>query len=476
MPALGPLAGLDVQERTRPVAEEPLALIARVVTEDRPFTDIVTSPTTVLTATGAAMWSGHDYDPAGPDEQEVRWTDGRPAAGILSANGLWSRHPSNGSNYHRGRANLISRALLCEDFLERDVPISGDVDLSDDEAVADAVKTRPECIACHQSLDPLAGHFWPQVPVVSPGSIALSYLAGCPTLFDQCYPIDTHEPAAALLPPLIGLRSPGYYGADSSDVASLGAHLAEDPRFARCTAKRFYAWFTQTDLLDVPEDVTATLQLRFTEGGFDAKALLRDVVLHPSFLSAADDAADADIRLAGPQIARPWQLEGLVHSLTGFSWQLDVDAFACDVLNLGCYGLVDVLDDDVHGFRAMTGGVDGVRVSRPVHAPTPTKLLAMQVHAEEAAGFVVDADFRVASDERHLLDLVAPDTVDEAAVRAQLVRLHARILVERVAADSPEIDETWALFDAVHRRGGDPAEAWRVVLSTLLRAPSVLFY
>jgi hypothetical protein len=61
-------------------------------------------------------------------------------------------------------------------------------------------------------------------------------------------------------------------------------------------------------------------------------------------------------------------------------------------------------------------------------------------------------------------------------VRAQLCLLHARILGEIVASDSPEIDETWELFAMALGRHGDTGSAWKVVITALLRDDRVLFY
>ena len=122
-------------------------LVRRVVEEDLPLTALVTADWTVLDAVGASLWRGHDYDPGGPDVQVVAFTDGRPAAGLPTTNGLWVRHASMGSNANRGRANAVSNALLCVDYLSRDVPIDGSLDLTDDDAVAAANAPPPEIAA-----------------------------------------------------------------------------------------------------------------------------------------------------------------------------------------------------------------------------------------------------------------------------------------------------------------------------------------
>ena len=56
----------------------------------------------------------------------ARYTDGRPAAGVLATNGLWWRYTTTDSNMNRTRAAAISRLLLCEDFMARPVSFAGD--------------------------------------------------------------------------------------------------------------------------------------------------------------------------------------------------------------------------------------------------------------------------------------------------------------------------------------------------------------
>jgi ATPase subunit of ABC transporter with duplicated ATPase domains len=71
---------------------------------------------------------------------------------------MWWRYPSNGSNYHRGRANAVSRIFLCSDYLSRPVIFPRDLDLTDEELVLNAIRTNPACVNCHVSLDPLASY------------------------------------------------------------------------------------------------------------------------------------------------------------------------------------------------------------------------------------------------------------------------------------------------------------------------------
>jgi hypothetical protein len=121
----GPLDGVRAYDVNRALTETPLRTIEWIVMHDRPYTDIVTVDFQVGDAIAAHVWKGlAPYDPSGEEWQPLEYVDGRPPAGILSDGAHWFRHRSNGINFHRGRANAVSRALLCYDFLYQDVAAS----------------------------------------------------------------------------------------------------------------------------------------------------------------------------------------------------------------------------------------------------------------------------------------------------------------------------------------------------------------
>ena len=69
------------------------------------------------------------------------------------------------------------------------------------------------------------------------------------------------------------------------------------------------------------------------------------------------------------------------------------------------------MGDDLVGFRAMSGGVDGFSVTSPTHTPTPVKLLAFAAYAEDAAGYAVSKEFAEPKDTRALFGLVDANTM-----------------------------------------------------------------
>ena len=71
------------------VGEEPLRILANIATMDRPWSDVVTWDGTMANPLLASIWPLERSE--GDGWQPARWTDERPAAGVLSSNGLWWR-------------------------------------------------------------------------------------------------------------------------------------------------------------------------------------------------------------------------------------------------------------------------------------------------------------------------------------------------------------------------------------------------
>lgn len=452
LPSVGDLEGYTASEITTATDEAPLKLIEWVVTEGRPYSEIITSDV-VFSNEITSIAYGLPFDPSGPDWQETHWPDGRPAGGILVDNGLWFRFPSSSANFQRSRGALAAE-LVCDLFAER--PLSLDIfEPSDPQGVSED----PTCLACHSALDPLSSTFWGARLSLLPNEVRLAYDEDCPS--DQayaCYPISMWDPALDMREEL-GLPAPSWYGTPVADLGDLGRAISGDPRFASCTARRFYSWFSQTPVRDVPFEIWGPLGEQFTQGGLDARALARDIALHP--------ALDQTLT------ARPEQYARLVTDLTGYEWMGNPDGPYCEESPLGCQGEVDLARNDFWGNHTLMGGADGFFALDPNYDPSPVRFLSQSWLAEEAAAYVVQNDILAEPGDRRLLVAADPlDTSDEA-VQTQLVHLHQRIAAER----DPDVTATEALFREVLERNTPPqaprsdratAEAWGVVVTALL--------
>jgi hypothetical protein len=495
LPALGAMRGYRLAELHRGTVEEPLEFVQYVITHDRPLTELVTADY-MLTDDVTARIYGVPYDFDAGGWQLSAWPDDRPQAGLLSSAQVWRRWESDGSNFNRGRANMVAAELLCEDFASRDIVVDGGIDIANELEVAAAVIKNPGCTSCHQALDPLAGYFWGFKKLVHRNYVADSITHGCEfdwsetvpefgTSYlpeDYCYPIRQYNPADEDDWRDWGLRAPSYYGQPVGDLADLGHAIADDPRFSQCMARQFYGYLAQVEPADVPFELAARLQGVLEDSGFDAKALVAAIVLDDSFdRGEAPDPADP---LGGLRLIRPEQYARTVEDLTGFRWWAAADPATCaspsnpDVQRFGpqCWGDVDLSDSDVFGFRAMAGGVDGKVILSPTRTMTPTRSLVIGQLAANAAGYVVDRDLAAPIGGRRLLAGVEEDTTDEAAVRAELVWLHERILAEQLEPDDPAIDDDLALFQLGTEGRGGPAGGWKLVLAAMLQDPRLLLF
>ena len=440
LPAVGPLDALTFDEIDDSIYDEPLRLIEDIVTTDQPYTRIVTADYTMADPTVATAW-GLARDP-GPGWQRVY---GRPPAGILTSPALYLRYRSAATNYNRGRANAISRGLLCHDFLDSDIAIDTSVDLSDPVIVADAVVKNPSCAGCHQTLDPLASYFFR----FEQGPLPVSHIG---------YPFAGYDdPSQVNGWFLTNNRPPSYFGQEADGLPGLGKAIAADPRFARCAAIHFASYLTEVRAADLPDAWIAQLQTRF-ERGYSARELARDIVMSDPFRVAFDDDETAAQGLVGYQKLRPAQLARMVEAITGFRWR-DYSPELVGTSVKWRMGTYDVLDDDHAGYRVLAGGKDDFLVTQRVDTFNATGSLVIRRLAFEAARYLVATDARF-----H----------DAAHVRELLAEMHAKIYSELVDPSDPALDADQALFDGAN--AGDAERAWTITLTAMLSDLRAVYY
>jgi hypothetical protein len=335
-PAMGPLATATAR-KINGRFEEPLRLIEDIVMSDEPYTKIVTADYTMADGTTAAIW-GLPHTGAYDTWERTTFPDDRAPVGILATNAIYDRWRSTGANYNRGRSNLISRALLCHDFLASDILIDTTVDLSDPEVVSNAVVANPSCAGCHQTLDPLASHLFTFKRQIAPVSV-------------DSYPQTMFSPGTAGQWRTTNKRAPMFFGASTGGTLSgLGIAIANDPRFAQCTARRFASYFTEVARENISPAWIARLQKQFVDSDFDAKALAKAIVLSDEFRISHDtDAAEAETTV-GLMKVRPEQLQRMLRDITGYNWSVNSTA----TLRGMPYGQANLLESDYIGYRVLS--------------------------------------------------------------------------------------------------------------------------
>lgn len=422
------------------VGEEPLRLAANVVVYDRPWTEILTADYTMANEMLAGIWP-IDYPAGATGWQESRYTDDRPAAGVLTTNGLWWRYTTNRFNNNRTRAAAIFRLFLCEDFLARPVSFSASGALSAGTTSEEAIRTEPYCVACHVSIEPVASMFFGFWWQAQYSAIEMS---------------SYHAEREPLGPETLGVE-PSWFGEPVYGLIDLGAHIADDPRFHRCAAETMASsmWRRDVELADF--DRVEAFRDAYEADGYRIKTMLKAITDDPVYRADAlvDDAPEEVVeRELTVRLLSVDQLASAAEDLTGFTWTA---------------GGYELLGDDARGYRVLGGGVNGINVTRPQQEPGVTWALVVERLAQGAALTVVADDFAEGA-ERRLFRHATLDTVPgDPEFEAELVDLHRRTLADRPTDEW--LASATALWESVAAES-DAATAWGAVLTVLLRDPA----
>lgn len=429
------------------IAEEPLMLAAHIAAHDLPFSTLVTADYSFADERIARAFPV-DYPEGARGWVKVRYTDGRPAAGVLSMNSLYWRFPSTGVNFGRGRASAIARALLCEEFLDRPVDFPPGVNLADASAVARAVRENAACVNCHATLDPLASHlFGFQYATLS---------------VDE---MERYHPEREQLWRSATGAAPAYFGRESSTLVTLGQRIAADGRFVSCAVRRVYE--AMLGRRAEPRDDGALTEHReaFLAGGLTIKAVVRSVLADPAYAGrTARSRFGGAARGVTRKLMRPEILAAEMEDLTGVRLR---------------GGGRDLLLTAGSGLRALAGGADGTTGEAPAMGPTVPLVLVEERLAEAAAAAIVAGapGGRVGAALAGAdLDLPPSDPRFDASARSIVVALHRAISGAEVARDGEEVTAALALFADLHRAEGDPRAAWAEVIAALLRDPEITTY
>jgi hypothetical protein len=324
--------------------------MAHIATHDLPWTDVVQVEYSMANEQLASMYP-IEYPEGESGWQKVRYTDGRPAVGVLATNGLWWRYITDSLNMNRMRAATVMRLLLCDDLLSR--PISFEASAHALEDATTALQQDLACLNCHASLDPLAsalfGFYW-----VEEGNPleAVSY----------------HPERELLGEEYIGV-APAWYGSPIGSLAELGLVITQDPRFGQCAVETFAEIYLRRDLGAEDYSDLQSHVADFVEGDLRIKPLVKSVLTSAEY-TMKENPTDTAVRTV--RMMTPHQLAMSMKEWNPHSWD-------------NSHG--PLLDD---AYRSMMGGVDGLTTYAPQLYPSTTTALTLKRFAQFSATLIVE--------------------------------------------------------------------------------------
>lgn len=460
------------------IAREPLELIAHVVMEERPYTEILTADYTMMNPYSAAIYNSSL--PFDNYEDANEWREGRitdyyrcticagpnplsqytiptdyPHAGLLNSPMFLARFPSTDTNRNRARSRWAYYFFLGVDIEGLAPRTTDQAALSDED---NPTLNNPNCTVCHTVMDPVAGAFQfygdeGRYKDSAGGNDALpnSYKFDPEGLY---LPGDVWY--SDMLPPGFGeLIAPN----EEATLQWLAQQFVQDSRFGYGAVNFWFPAIMGREPLPEPENpedadylasviaynaeqaMMSQVAADFVNGAqgngtHNLKDMLVDLVMTPHFraMGKADLGYDEEIQLEGVGIGKlltPEQLNRKLIETTGYNWS---------------YGRNNALTS-VYGL--LYGGIDSDGVTERATDLTALMSSVVSAMANEASCPIVVQDFSKPQSQRILFTEVQMSTTPqngEQAIRENIQYLHAHLLGEELASNSTEVSATYNLF------------------------------
>lgn len=436
----------------RGLRDSPLELIAYVVENDKPYSEILTADYMMANSIAAFAMNGtgtfpkpDDYSDFQPitldkyhawteeykDEQVVEIQAHRildtgplfydyPHAGVLNTQAFLFRYPTTATNRNRAR----SRATFMH-FLDTDIEASAPR-TTDPVALADTNNPtlyNPNCTVCHATLDPMAGAFQnyhEEGFYRQHGTDSLDNFYKYPEDGNTLYQHGDTWYRDMRDPGLLGENAPN----NENSLQWVAQRITQDPRFARAAVKFWWPSMIGSELLTQPEvqsdanyqsklmaydAQTAAIQSladNFIADGMNLKNLLVEMAMSPWFRASNVDESTLDpveaeahalANLGSERLLTPEQLARKTKSLTGYTWQNHYN-FQSDLRQSG-------LENSFHLYY---GGIDAAGITKRATDMTALMSTVAMSHAVESSCPIVVREFSLTDGERALFDGLNP--------------------------------------------------------------------
>ena len=436
------------------IAESPLELIAYVVENNKPYSEILTADYDMLTPVLNAVTGGTAVFPAGA--AAVDFQPGRiqgyylrdsgtvlvqvpgsalprittapklvvnyPHVGVLNSKSFLSRYPTTATNRNRARSRWTYYNFLGIDIEALAKRTADPVALAD---TNNPTMNNPACTVCHSVVDPVAGTFQD----FSDNGIYKSSINGTDSL-DRFYKTQT-SPKLYVNGDIWyrDMRVPGFEGTTAAATNSLrwlADQIVKDKRFATATVRFWWPAVISAEVLKLPEATEdanyqaklsayeaqqseiSALTDKFVASGLSVKSLLADLVLSKWYradkldgnqVSSVQSSARTLADVTGEKLLTPEQLSRKTRALTGFNWNAQTDVTSA--------AIISGLENDYSTFY---GGIDGFALKVRARTLTPLMSNVATTHALESSCPIVLGDFIRADDKRLLFAGLSPWT------------------------------------------------------------------
>ncbi|MCL2179279.1 MAG: DUF1588 domain-containing protein [Proteobacteria bacterium] len=446
--------------------EEPLALIAYIAQNNRPFTEILTANYTVINPYTAFLYGLQASPPplqAPIDEwtpaTELRQRRGTstealvPRAGVLTSAAFLTRWTSTYSNRSRGRAEFVSKNFLANSILSFALR---PVDSTQLDSTQRPTVNNPACSVCHYYMDPLAAAF-----------------SGF-TLGWQHASYKPHEGPWNEVGALAGFQGEAFEFPVKDTTKAMpwiAQRIAADPRFPYAMVLRVFEGITGRKPLEYPRDTLNpnyalllsawesqnaflhNVASRMAQQGMNIKVAFKEILLSPYFRAAQDSNLPAElaIGLGEGRLLTPEMLARKIRATLGAHWGGFRNEIPRDYELLAS-----------NSYNILYGGLHPSQNPQRLTQINTVMLAIARTMAQEMGCRIPAWEFSKPPHERTVLTKVQQDTVPlrqnspagpfevdtegERAIRENLAYLHERLLGETVPPNSPEVNLSYGLF------------------------------
>lgn len=432
----------------RGFARAPLELIAYVIENNRPYTEILTADYTMMTPFTNEAYKGDVSEFSDPNDEnefkpgkvhgvmlltedvQAEFSDDLglyisregpnvsiPHAGILNDPAWLNRYPSTTTNRNRARSRWTYFHFLDFDIEKSAQRTQNPDDLADTD---NPTLNNPNCSVCHQTMDPIAGAYqnygdfgWYRDSYGGRDSLSENYK------WEEGSPYEEGDIWYRTM------RTPGFEdktapNADNS-LQWLANEIIQDPRFATAAVKFWWPALTGEIPLSAPQeasdpDYAALNEAYVAQSTFinrlssqlidhwDMKQIFADIIVsewYRAHSNTGNTVSGQDYLVTGTEkLLGPEELDFKTKAITGYSWNERFPEWDNNRRHSG------LLND----YRLSYGGIDSDGITERATEMTSMMSQVALAHASESACPIVVQDFAKPDTQRLLFTGITKST------------------------------------------------------------------